>query len=123
MDTMIKSRMIPLELENGEIVQLTLNFGKLLNVRAKRKDIYKRYNKVMMDGPEDVFDNVIIVYTAYLCGLDDIDNCKSEEEFTKLLPPYMQQVNNIVMDLTRPKKQTDSEEPSIQEEKPEDHNE
>lgn len=123
MDTMMKSRMIPLELENGEIVQLTLNFGKLLNVRAKRKDIYKRYNKVMMDGPEDVFDNVIILYTAYLCGADDIDNCKSEEEFTNLLPPYMQQVNNYVMDLTRPKKQTDSEKPSVQEEKPENHNE
>ena len=122
MDTMIKSRMIPLELENGEIVQLTLNFGKLLNVRAKRKDIYKKYNKIMMDGPEHVFDNVYILYTAYLCGLDDIDSGVDEETFIQLLPPYMAQVNNIVMDLTRPKKQTDSEKPSNQEEKPEDQN-
>ena len=122
MDTIIKSRMIPLTLENGETVQLTLNFGKLLNVRAKKKDIYKKYNKIMMDGPEDVFDNVVILYTAYLCGLDNIDNSMSEEEFTQLIPPYISQVNQLVIDLTRPKKQTDSEKPSVQEGKPESQN-
>ena len=123
MNTMIKSRMIPLELENGEIVQLTLNFGKLLNVRAKRKDIYDRYNKIMMDGSTDILDSATVVYVAYLCGLDNLEEAMSEEEFMTLLPPYTNVTINLFIELTRPKKQTDSEKPSVQEEKPENHNE
>ena len=109
MQNNIKSREIPLPLENGETVNLTLNFSKLMSVRSKKKEVYKRYNKIMMDGPQEVFDNTLILYVAYLCGLEDLDTAMSEHDFIQLLPPYMQMVNEIVIDLTRPKKQRDSD--------------
>ena len=109
MQNNIKSREIPLPLENGETVNLTLNFSKLMSVRSKKKEVYKRYNKIMMDGPQDVFDNTLILYVAYLCGLEDMENAMSEHDFIQLLPPYIQMVNEIVIDLTRPKKQQDSD--------------
>ena len=120
MDIMMKSRMIPLELENGEIVQLTLNFGKLLNVRAKRKDVYDRYNNIMMNGSKDILDSATVVYVAYLCGLENMEDAMSEEEFMTLLPPYTNVTINLFVELTRPKKQTDSEERS-KESEPNDH--
>lgn len=111
-NTMLKSTMIEMELTNGEKVQLTLNFSRLLNVRNKRKKDYDKYNEVIMNGAKDVFDNVQVVYMAYLCGLDDLDEAMSESEFIELIPPYMNTINETVSNLIAPKKKTDSEKPS-----------
>ncbi len=113
MKTMIKSKTELLELENGTSVKLTLNFSRLMYIRSSRKDIYKRYNDIMMDGPKDIFDNITILYTAYLCALEDGEKELTEKEFIENLPPYQQLINQIVMDLTRPKKKADSEKPSV----------
>lgn len=98
-----------LELINGEKVELTLNFKKLLNVRNKRKDLYKRYNKAIMDGMNDTFDVITILYTAYLCALDDIDTGMTEESFMEKVPPYVYELNKVARNLTIPKKQGASE--------------
>lgn len=111
-NVMLKSTVIDFELVNGEKVQLTLNFSQLLNVRNKRKVDYEKYNKVIMEGAKDIFDNVQVVYMAYLCGLDDVDEAMSESEFIALIPPYMNVINETVSDLIAPKKKTDSEKPS-----------
>ena len=66
----------------------------------------------MMDGSTDIMDSATVVDVAYLCGLDNIDEAISEEEFYMILPPYTSITINLFTELTRPKKQTDSEKPS-----------
>lgn len=115
--TMLKSSMQELELVNGEKIQLTLNFKRLLNVRNKRKDLYRRYNDIMMNGPKDMFHNITILYVAYLCAIDDpedMDVAMDEGTFMELLPEY-NVIMQKVMDLVNPKKPEASEEHSEEE--------
>ena len=117
----VKSKAIPFDLEDGTTIDLTLNFKRLLDVRNKRKDIYKRYNQVFMDGLKDALDGPVVLYTAYLCGIDNIDTAMSEDAFLELLPPFPGLITDAVISLMKPKKKTDSEEHS--EKRPEDQNE
>lgn len=115
--TMLKSSMQELELVNGEKIQLTLNFKRLLNVRNKRKDLYRRYNDIMMNGPKDMFHNITILYVAYLCAIDDPEDMEvamDEGTFMELLPEY-NVIMQKVMDLVSPKKPEASEEHSEEE--------
>lgn len=81
-------------------------------LEEKKKDEYNRYNKIMMNGSEDVFDNVHILYMAYLCGLDDVESAMSVDDFVDLLPPFPNVINMTALNLIRPKKQEASEKPS-----------
>lgn len=114
---MLKSNIEEMEMANGEKVKLTLNFRRLLNVRNKRKDLYQRYNKIMMDGPKDLFHNITILYVAYLCAFDDpedIDVAMDEGTFMEILPEYNVIMQKVV-DLVSPKKSEASEEHSEEE--------
>ena len=52
-------------LENGEKINLTLNFGRLLQLKKENKPIYEKYNKVLANGAKDVIeDTIIVIYTA-----------------------------------------------------------
>ncbi len=113
-NVMLKSNMEEIEMTNGEKVKLTLNFKRLLNVRNKRKDLYQRYNKIMMDGPKDLFHNITILYVAYLCAIDnpdDMEYAMDEGTFMELLPEYNVIMQKVV-DLVSPKKPEASEEHS-----------
>ena len=78
---------IKMELENGKEVELALNFASLYKIRGLKKDVYDRYNKVIMKGTEDTFDTVTVLYTAYLCAnVDNLDECMGEMEFMENLP-------------------------------------
>ena len=113
-NVMLKSNMEEIELANGDKVKLTLNFKRLLNVRNKRKELYQRYNKIMMDGPKDLFHNITILYVAYLCAMEDPDNidyAMDEGTFMELLPEYNVIMQKVV-DLVSPKKSEASEEHS-----------
>ena len=35
-----------LELQNGEVIKLTLNFARLLQLKNKRKKVYEEYNDI-----------------------------------------------------------------------------
>ena len=35
-----------LQLQNGEVIKLTLNFRRLLQLKNKRKKLYERYNLI-----------------------------------------------------------------------------
>ena len=100
------------ELGNGEHIKLTLNFKKLYQLKSSRKDIYDRYNRVQMNGTEDILDFTLILYTAYLCAQEDMDKVMTEEEFLDALPPYQNVIVSTVMDLTMQKKAIASEEHS-----------
>ena len=94
-------------LENGEKINLTLNFGRLLQLKKENKPIYEKYNKVLANGAKDVIeDTIIVIYTAYLCGIlekDKVlkDNILSFEQFAE--------INNICQELITPKKKMDLE--------------
>lgn len=99
-----KSGVETLELTDGKKIDLTLNFRKLLDVRNKRKELYKRYNNAILEGMKDVFDVITILYTAYLCSLEDVDMGMTEESFMEKVPPHVYELNRIARDLTTAKK-------------------
>lgn len=112
MKTMIKSTITDFTFADGTKAGLTLNFSRLLEVRGKRKDIYDKYNKVIMEGLTDIFDQITVLYTAYLCGLEDLEAAIPYKEFIELVPPNQMHLTRLVRELLDPKKPTDSEQPS-----------
>ncbi len=104
----MKNTFIDLELENGEKIQLTLNFMRLLKLKNARKDIYEKYNKILIQGTKDgVEDTLTTLYTAYLCAnVDNLDNIMNFETFMKSVPQdfvYLNSINNLLLN---PKKKT-----------------
>lgn len=103
----MKNTFFDFELETGETVKLTLSYWFLLQLKNKHKDIYERYNKIMVNNPQDEFDNITILYTGYLCGLlseDKIDEAMSEEEFICAMTPDRQYIGEALTALIAPKK-------------------
>lgn len=96
---------IDFELNTGEKVQLTLMFYNLYQLKPKNKSLYERYNKIMTTGPKEELDNVVILYTAYMCAnLSDIENCMSEIDFMKAMPVDREYVTDTLEQLIKPKK-------------------
>ena len=113
-----------LELQNGEVIKLTLNFSRLLQLKNKRKKDYELYNNVLGGKEKDnLLGTLIIVYTAYLCAnidkLDDDNNSlMSREEFIDAIPNSFGLINDIAVELTNPKQKKISDKPSeMQQEK------
>ena len=104
-----------LQLQNGEVIQLTLNFRRLLQLKNKRKKLYERYNLIYNKTAKDnTFDTITILYVAYLCAnIDEIDSDKvmSEDEFMEEIPQSFVLINNIVTELTQPKSKKNLEKP------------
>lgn len=102
-----------LELQNGEVIQLTLNFTRLLQLKNKRKNLYERYNKIYNKIDKDnTFDAITVLYVAYLCAnIDEIDENKlmSEEEFMEAIPQSFALINDLTLKLTNPKLKKNSE--------------
>lgn len=89
-----------LELQNGEVCKLTLNFARLLQIKNGRKDLYARLMKVLQAEDFDVlFDSLTILYVGYLCANLDNDEVLSEEEFMNLVPFDLATLNIIAGEL------------------------
>jgi predicted HAD superfamily hydrolase len=85
-----------LELENGEIVKLTLNFARLLKIKSEQPKIYDRFMKVLQNKDFDiVFDSLTVLYTGYLCANMNNESVLSEEEFMELVPFDLEVINVI----------------------------
>ncbi len=113
-----------LELESGEVIKLTLNFSRLLQLKNKRTKDYELYNNVLGGKEKDnLLGTLIIVYTAYLCAnIDKLDNdnnsLMSREEFIDAIPNSFGLINDIAVELTNPKQKKISDKPSeMQQEK------
>lgn len=109
----MKNTFLDLELENGEVIKLTLNFTRLLQLKNKRKNIYEKYNNILLKGTKDVIeDSIITLYTAYLCAnieyLED-NSLMSLETFTESIPQNFILINEYNDKLLNPKKKTVSE--------------
>lgn len=93
------------ELENGQIVKLTLNFAKLLKVKNERPETYENFMKVLQNKDFDiVFDSLTVLYTGYLCANMDDESMLSEEEFYALIPFDIELINVAAGQLIQSKK-------------------
>ncbi len=82
-----KATMLSMEMNNGEIIQLTLTFARLYKLRQRRKKEYEKYSEIAVEGIKDELDVVTYLYTAYLCAnIDNLDKCMTEEEFLYKMP-------------------------------------
>ena len=77
---------------DGSTVKLSLNFKRLYMLRSKNKTAYEHYRQAVIklnsEDPEiDDFDQIDILYAAYLCG--DVENCEKLlgfEDFLGIIP-------------------------------------
>ena len=92
-------------LMDDSVVKMTLTYARLYKVRAENKEVYDRYNKIMMEGSKDEFDNLFLLYTAYLCGLIGTDETPmSYEDFMEAVPPNRREVQTAIRKLVYPTK-------------------
>lgn len=102
------SNFYSIEAEDGQKIDLTLNYARLYKLKATDSEAYAAYNQVMTKGAKDEFDNIRILYTGYLCAYL-AENAKTEgamdfEEFMSILPPDRDIVMGAVAMLIAPKK-------------------
>lgn len=99
----ITSKIEKLELSNGEKVDLTLNFARMLFLRNNGHE--KEVNACMqvINGTKiDMLDMPDFLYGAYLCANKTPQYTK--EEFTELIPWDMEECLNLWANLNSKKK-------------------
>lgn len=102
----MKNTVQKLELNNGQEVELTLTFARLLKVKNHNKKLYEQFMNALKNKDFDIiFDSAKILYVAYLCGLNDnMKEALSEEDFLEELPMDFALVNTLAAELIQPKK-------------------
>lgn len=102
----MKNTIQTLELNNGEVIELTLTFARLLKVKNHNKKLYSDFMDSLKNKDFDIFfDSAKILYVAYLCGLNDnMNEALSENDFLEELPLNLEVINKTVADLINPKK-------------------
>lgn len=92
-------------LMDDSVIKMTLTYARLYKVRAENKEVYDRYNKIMMEGSKDEFDNLFLLYTGYLCGLVGTEETPmSFEDFMEQVPPNRKDVQTAIRRLVYPVK-------------------
>lgn len=92
-------------LTNGEVVNLSLTFGKLNILKKINIDLYERFNKVLYGKSEDILDLVTMVYVAYWCAnYNGTSQLYKENDFYDLVEFDALELKRIFTALTQPKK-------------------
>lgn len=97
------------QFEDGTSCEMTLYFYALYQLRSKNKAVYERYNRIMSSmsgGKYDEIEQVLILYTAYLCA--NPTDPMTEEEFVIKCGCDRKAVGKAFKELTTAKKRTDS---------------
>lgn len=93
---------------DGGPLKLTLTYRNLYQLKKKHPQEYADYNKIMTKGSQDEFDNITVLYTAYLCQLiaetGDTEGAMSFDDFLDVLPFDRVEVSRAVGMLIAPKK-------------------
>lgn len=92
------------EFYDGSKCQMTLAFILLKKLSCKNKELYKRCQKVMTNGPEDELDMVTVLYAAYICANMNGENLLTEDEFTEKCGWDRFAVKDAFDAMTNPKK-------------------
>jgi len=92
------------ELNNGDTIKLTLNLKRLLMLKSTNKNQYDKANRIITRGAVDIFDMVDIIYTAYLCALENNKEAIPYETFIDIIPQNIDKIIQTVDSLISPKK-------------------
>ena len=104
-------------LDNGEKIFLTLTYRSLKELREKNPDAYARYSDTYYRIGQNknidlIFDPIIIIYTAYLCGLKDGEEGASYKDFLDMVQQDIAYNTQVMGALIQPKKKRPSALPS-----------
>ena len=79
-----------IETLSGEKLKLTLSYRYLYQLRAKHREQYADFNRIMTTGAKDMFDNLTVLYTGYLCQrvaeTGDTEGAMSFDDFMDACP-------------------------------------
>lgn len=89
---------------DGTTCQMTLAFIRLKMLSGKNKNLYKRCQKVMTNGPEDELDILAVLYTAYVCANIDSDDLMTEDDFIMKCGTDRFALSEAYEEMTNPKK-------------------
>ena len=92
-----------IELVNGEVVQLTMNFAKILKIKQDNPNLYNELQEILKGNIDPVFSPVKVLYTSYLCANNEPKY--TEEQFIELVPFDLQMVNEVSARLIQATKQ------------------
>ena len=96
-----------IETLSGEKLKLTLSYRYLNQLRAKHREQYADFNRIMTTGAKDMFDNLTVLYTGYLCQrvaeTGDTEGAMSFDDFMDACPAW-EDVQRAVGMLIAPKK-------------------
>lgn len=97
---------VEIELADGRIVSLSMNYARLMKLSNKNKRLYDRYNKIthQAEGLNDL-DIAEVLYIAYVCGNIDEDEHELIEfdEFLENLPPNREELLEIYTEKLQPR--------------------
>lgn len=92
-------------LKNGEVVTLSLSFGRLNLLKKLDIELYDRFNKILYGKSEDILDLVTIIYVGYWCANFKLtDDLYKEEDFIELIEFNTLEIQRTFKALTQPKK-------------------
>ena len=94
-----------LELNDGQIVKMTLNFARLLKMKNDQPQIYDRFMKVLNNKDFDIIsDSLSVLYVGYLCANVGNESVMTEDEFIELIPFDLELINTKAGQLIQSKK-------------------
>lgn len=80
-------------MEDGQQIELTLNWSALQRLRARRRDLYKSASRIILQGTDDIVAMGEVVYAAHLCSLYQSghadEDAPGQKEFMANLPDIM----------------------------------
>ena len=100
----ITSKIEKLELMNGETVELTLNYARLLYLRSNgyEKEIARAMKTISGKGDIDMLETPYLYYAAYLCANNEPKY--TQEEFIALIPFDLAENANLYANIISKKK-------------------
>lgn len=95
---MAVNTIIEVEMTDGSIQKMTLNFKNLYLLRNKDKKTYDEYMRISNKGAKDEIEVAEMLYAAYRCANIDKE-CMSLEDFLEILPVDRDEITEIVLKL------------------------
>lgn len=92
-------------LNSGEEVDISVSFRKLAALRDTNKMAYEEYNRVIINGANDVFDYVAVIYAGYCCNA--LEGAMGYKKFIEDLPADINELVVAFNSIVAPKKKTD----------------
>lgn len=83
-----------LELVDGQVAKMTLNFARLLKIKNDQPNIYDRFMNVLQNKDFDLIsDSLTVLYVGYLCANIGNESVMTEDEFVELIPFDLEIIN------------------------------